>query len=206
MLALLFALQAAVPPAAEDSLPQVTLREALQRAVQLDPNYVSALGQVDNAAWARRNAFAVFVLPSVTVGTQMQWQNPPGFSVVPLRKVVVASLSASYVCHGLSWVGESAPPERLMPHRSTRPRRPSCLSHWRTRSARRRRKAPAIVRPPPTSVPQAPVTVANSVPICPRRLSRSTRLRSTRCSIPSSSNRRRSYSTCRSHCGTTVSE
>ena len=96
MLALLFALQAAVPPAAEDSLPQVTLREALQRAVQLDPNYVSALGQVDNAAWARRNAFAVFVLPSVTVGTQMQWQNPPGFSVVPLRKVVVASLSASY--------------------------------------------------------------------------------------------------------------
>jgi len=96
MLALLLALQAPVAPAAVDTLPQVTLREALQRAVQLDPNYVSALGQVDNAVWARRNAFSVFVLPSVTVGSQMQWQNPPGFSVVPLRKVVVASLSASY--------------------------------------------------------------------------------------------------------------
>ncbi len=98
MLALLLALQGAVSPAEAptDSLPQVTLTEALQRAAQLDPNYVAALGQVDNAVWARRNAFAVFVLPSVTIGTQMQWQNPPGFSVVPLRKVVVASLSASY--------------------------------------------------------------------------------------------------------------
>lgn len=95
MLALLLALQG-VGPQTSDSLPQVTLREALQRAAQLDPNYVGALGQVDNAVWARRNAFTVFVLPSVTVGTQMQWQNPPGFSVVPLRKVVVASLSASY--------------------------------------------------------------------------------------------------------------
>jgi len=92
MLALLLVLQAA----SGDSLPRVTLREALQRAAQLDPNYVAALGQVDNAVWARRNAFAVFILPSVTIGTQMQWQNPPGFSVVPLRKVVVASLSASY--------------------------------------------------------------------------------------------------------------
>jgi outer membrane protein TolC len=96
MLALLLALQGAVSPASSDSLPRITLVDALQRAAQLDPNYVSALGQVDNAVWARRNAFAVFVLPSVTVGTQMQWQNPPGFSVVPLRKVVVASLSASY--------------------------------------------------------------------------------------------------------------
>ena len=98
MLALLLALQGAVSPAEAptDSLPQVTLTEALQRAAQLDPNYVAALGQVDNAVWARRNAFAVFILPSVTIGTQMQWQNPPGFSVVPLRKVVVASLSASY--------------------------------------------------------------------------------------------------------------
>ena len=98
MLALLLALQGAVSPAEAptDSLAQVTLTEALQRAAQLDPNYVAALGQVDNAVWARRNAFAVFILPSVTIGTQMQWQNPPGFSVVPLRKVVVASLSASY--------------------------------------------------------------------------------------------------------------
>lgn len=79
MLALLLALQAAPRPGAADSLPRVTLREALERAARLDPNYVTALGQVDNAAWARRNAFAVFVLPSVTVGVNAQRSNPPGF-------------------------------------------------------------------------------------------------------------------------------
>lgn len=77
MLALLLALQAVA--GATDSLPRVTLREALQRAARLDPNYVAALGQVDNAAWARRNAFAVFVLPSVSVGVNAQRSNPAGF-------------------------------------------------------------------------------------------------------------------------------
>ncbi len=69
MLALLLALQAPVAPAAVDTLPQVTLREALQRAVQLDPNYVAAVGQVDNAVWARRSAFSVFILPSISLAT-----------------------------------------------------------------------------------------------------------------------------------------
>lgn len=79
MLALLLALQGPLAPAAVDTLPQVTLREALQRAVQLDPNYVTALGQVDNAVWARRNAFAVFILPAVNLGVTAQRSNPPGF-------------------------------------------------------------------------------------------------------------------------------
>src|SRR5204862_1562251 len=79
MLALLFALQAAVSSGPPDTLPQVTLREALQRAAQLDPNYVAALGQVGNAAWARRNAFAAFILPAVTVSVNAQRSNPLGF-------------------------------------------------------------------------------------------------------------------------------
>jgi len=81
MLALLLALQGAVSPAQAptDPLSQVTLREALQRAVQLDPNYVAALGQVDNAVWARRNAFAVFVLPAVTLGLQATRANGLSF-------------------------------------------------------------------------------------------------------------------------------
>jgi outer membrane protein TolC len=54
-----------------DSVPQVTLAEALQAAAQLDPNYVAALGQISNAAWARRSAYAVFVLPSVSVSTSL---------------------------------------------------------------------------------------------------------------------------------------
>ena len=79
MLALLLLLQGPVAAAAPDSLPQITLAEALQRAAQLDPNYVSALGQVDNAAWARRNAFAAFILPAVTVSVNAQRSNPLGF-------------------------------------------------------------------------------------------------------------------------------
>jgi outer membrane protein TolC len=104
MLALLAALQlqvAAVAPATDDSLPTVTLAEALQRAARLDPNYVAALGQVDNAAWARRNAFAVFVLPAVTVGVNAQRSNPPGFIIAGDTFFVVktawsAQLTARY--------------------------------------------------------------------------------------------------------------
>lgn len=77
MLALLLALQAAVP--GPDSLPQITLADALQRAAHLDPNYVAAIGQVDNAAWARRNAFAAFILPAVNLGLQAVRSKPPGF-------------------------------------------------------------------------------------------------------------------------------
>ena len=84
MLALLLALQGVLYPAADvtpavDSLPQITLTEALQRAARLDPNYVAALGQVDNAVWARRNAFAAFVLPAVTASVNAQRSNPLGF-------------------------------------------------------------------------------------------------------------------------------
>jgi outer membrane protein TolC len=88
MLALLLALQGVVSPPIADSLPRVTLTEALQAAARLDPNYVSALGQVDNAVWARRNAFAVFVLPSVSLALNWQHSNPPGFSVTGGFKTV----------------------------------------------------------------------------------------------------------------------
>jgi outer membrane protein TolC len=100
MLALLFALQAAVSPATQDSLPQVTLREALQRAAQLDPNYVSALGQIDNAVWARRNAFAVFVLPSATINVNRQSTDPAGFfftdSLLRLKTTWSSQISLRY--------------------------------------------------------------------------------------------------------------
>jgi len=101
MLALLLALQGAVSPSPQDTLPRVTLAEALQRAAQLDPNYVAALGQVDNAVWARRNAFAVFLLPSVTVGVNAQRSNPPGFIIAGDTFLVVktnwaAQLTARY--------------------------------------------------------------------------------------------------------------
>lgn len=55
--------------AAGDSLPAISLGEALQRAARLDPDYVLALGAVDNAAWARRAALSAMVLPSINVST-----------------------------------------------------------------------------------------------------------------------------------------
>src|SRR5882724_6973201 len=99
MLALLAVLQ--VAGAAADSLPTVTLAEALRRATGLDPNYVAALGQVDNAVWARRSAFSVFILPSVSLSADLSRLNPPSFNFItggpePLRSQVTAQLNARY--------------------------------------------------------------------------------------------------------------
>lgn len=65
ILGLLLALQAAAPIRPPVGAPRVTLDQAIARATRLDPNYVRALGQVDNAEWGRRAALAVFVLPSL---------------------------------------------------------------------------------------------------------------------------------------------
>src|SRR5882762_3498607 len=103
MLALLAALQfQQAPPIATtavDSLPVVTLPEALRRATGLDPNYVAALGQVDNAAWARRSAFAVFILPSITLNADIARPNPQSINFVtflPVRQQVTAQMTARY--------------------------------------------------------------------------------------------------------------
>lgn len=100
MLALLLALQGPVAAPVPDSLPQITLGEALQRAARLDPNYVAALGAVDNAAWARRNAFAVFVLPAVTLSLNAQSSNPSTFffttTIVRVKTLWTATLNAKY--------------------------------------------------------------------------------------------------------------
>jgi len=68
----LLALLQAAPaqaPAPQDTVPVVTLADALQRAARLDPNYVAAAGQVGPAEWARRAAFTVFIVPAVTLST-----------------------------------------------------------------------------------------------------------------------------------------
>ncbi len=50
----------------EDTIPTVTLADALKRATRLDPDYVRALGQIDNAEWSRRAARLAFIVPAVT--------------------------------------------------------------------------------------------------------------------------------------------
>ena len=70
MSGLLLAALLALPAAgAADSVPRISLTDALGRSARLDPNYVAALGSIDNAAWSRRAAILTFVLPSVTVST-----------------------------------------------------------------------------------------------------------------------------------------
>ena len=78
-------LQLQVVGAAPDSVPTVTLSEALRRATGLDPGYVAAIGQVDNAVWARRSAFAVFILPAVSLETDATKNLPAFFNFGTLR-------------------------------------------------------------------------------------------------------------------------
>jgi len=67
--------------ATTDSIPRVTLGQALQAAAQLDPNYVAALGEIDDAEWVRRSAYSAFVLPSVTVSTSLTRASDEFFNV-----------------------------------------------------------------------------------------------------------------------------
>jgi outer membrane protein TolC len=64
-----------------DSVPRITLDQALERAARLDPNYVRSLGAVDNAAWARRSAITTFILPSLTLATDYTGYSIPQFNV-----------------------------------------------------------------------------------------------------------------------------
>ncbi len=78
ILPLLAAFQVAM---AQDPVPVVTLAEALERAARLDPGYVAAAGQVNSAEWARRAAFAVFIIPSVTLTANKTHYWPPTFNL-----------------------------------------------------------------------------------------------------------------------------
>lgn len=94
ILAVVMALQLA---GAQDSVPTVTLAEALERSAQLDPNYVAALGRVGSAEWVRRAALAVFVVPSVTISTSATRYSVPTFNLGtfrPDRNSVGAQLNA----------------------------------------------------------------------------------------------------------------
>src|SRR3989440_5949621 len=90
---------AIVVPLAIDTLPTVSLGEAITRAARLDPAYVSALGQVDNAAWARRAARLAFILPSLEVGVDAtQYTSPfpnPGTGL-PGTSAVTTHVAATY--------------------------------------------------------------------------------------------------------------
>jgi outer membrane protein TolC len=108
MLLLLLALQtspAAVPSGRDtlngtDSIPRITLTEALRRSTRFDPDYVRALGQIENAEWGRRAAMLAFFVPSVQLGLEetkysQNFFNPADPSN-PTSTLVVGRASADY--------------------------------------------------------------------------------------------------------------
>ena len=98
ILGMLLALQVAGPDTTA-SAPRVTLAQAIERATRLDPTYVAALGQVDNAEWGRRAALAVFVLPSLTASIDATKYSTEFFNIGTGRnqaEAVNASLQARY--------------------------------------------------------------------------------------------------------------
>ena len=99
ILGILLALQVAAPPAATGTGPRVTLDQAIARATRLDPDYVRALGQVDNAEWGRRAALAVFILPSLTASIDATKYSTEFFNIGTGRnqaEAVNATITASY--------------------------------------------------------------------------------------------------------------
>jgi len=104
MLLLLLALQAtpargdSIP--GTDSIPRITLAEAVRRSSRFDPDYVRALGQIDNAEWGRRAAMLAFFVPSVDLGLDQtkfsqNFFNPADPSN-PTSTLVVGRASANY--------------------------------------------------------------------------------------------------------------
>jgi outer membrane protein len=105
MLFLVLALQVATPAVASDSvaadsIPRITLDEAIRRSTRLDPDYVRALGQMDDAEWGRRAAVLAFVLPSVQVGLDETKYSQAFFNPAnpanPTSTLVVGRASAQY--------------------------------------------------------------------------------------------------------------
>jgi outer membrane protein len=106
MLLLLLALQsapmAAAPDsdAATDSIPRISLTEALRRSTRFDPDYVEALGQIDNAEWGRRAALLAFFVPALELGLDEtkyseSFFNPANPST-PTSTLVVGRARADY--------------------------------------------------------------------------------------------------------------
>jgi outer membrane protein TolC len=102
--ALLLALQATVAAAdsvpAADSLPRITLDEAIRRSARLDPDYVQALGDIDNAEWGRRAAMLAFFVPSLSLGLDETKYSTEFFNPAdpanPTSTLVVGSARADY--------------------------------------------------------------------------------------------------------------
>lgn len=83
-----------------DSIPRVTLAEAVRLSSRFDPDYVRAVGQIDNAEWGRRAAMLAFFVPSVDLSLDETKYSQNFFNPAdpanPTSTLVVARASANY--------------------------------------------------------------------------------------------------------------
>jgi len=85
--------------AAGDSLPRVTLPEVLRQASRLDPRYIAARGDVDNAVWSRRAAWYAIATPQVRLASDLAQFSTPTFVLgadQPQGRSVTARAEAFY--------------------------------------------------------------------------------------------------------------
>ncbi len=82
-----------------DSVPVLTLAEALRRAVRLNPDYVSALGSVSEAEWSRKAARVAFFVPAISASLDWTKYSDDFFNIgtlTPASTSATATLAASY--------------------------------------------------------------------------------------------------------------
>lgn len=92
-------LAAALVVSPADTIPTVTLREALREAVRLDPAWVQSAGLVENAEWARKAALLVFLLPTINASTDYSELSTTQFNIGtgrPANAQGRASIDARY--------------------------------------------------------------------------------------------------------------
>ncbi len=84
----------AVPaPQGADTVPVITLAEALERGTRLEPDYVEALGRVAEADWTRTAARLAFFVPAVTTSLDWTKYSQPFFNFGTLQQ---ASTSTTF--------------------------------------------------------------------------------------------------------------
>ncbi len=77
-----------------DSIPVVTLTEALESALAVSPDYVRSVGQLENAEWGRRAARLTFFVPNVSASASYQQLSTSQFNI-GIGQAANASGSAS---------------------------------------------------------------------------------------------------------------
>jgi len=94
-----------------DSIPSLTLAQALQRATNLNPDYVQALGRVGEAEWSRTAARLAFLIPAVNLNLDATRYSSAFFNIGTggdQKTSVVGTATATYELFSLRKVTDLA--------------------------------------------------------------------------------------------------